>query len=281
MTAALSFRVVLAALLLALLTACGETRVGPAETPAPAATETMLPATPVPEPTATATATPVPPPPTVTPVAASTSPATPLFRGPAANRVVALTFDAGADRGFAELILDILLRENVKVAFGMTGQWAHQHGDLVRRMAAEGHIFINHSYSHGSFTGASTSSRPMTREQRFSELDRTEEVVRSLTGLTTRPFFRPPYGDYDASVNTDVGLRGYSVNVLWTIDSRGWMGLPAAEIVDRCLKLAEPGAIYIFHVGAASQDAQALPAIIHGLRELGYDFVQFSAFVRQ
>ena len=81
-------------------------------------------------------------------------------------------------------------------------------------------------------------------------------------------------------MNVDVGLRGYSSNVLWTVDSRGWMGLAAAAIAQRCLSLAEPGAIYVFHVGAASQDAQALPAIISGLRAQGYEFVQFGSFLR-
>ncbi|MGE0057473.1 MAG: polysaccharide deacetylase family protein [Dehalococcoidia bacterium] len=247
-------------------------------TPPAAATAS---ATRVPE----ATSTPTPLPPTATPVPTATSvpqttsPAVPLIRGPATRKAVVFTFDAGADRGFTEQILETLSKENIKVGFGMTGQWATQNTDLLKRIAAEGHVFINHSYSHASFTGLSTSSRPMTQAERFSELDRTEEVVRAATGKSTKPFFRPPYGDYDASVNTDVGLRGYAYNVLWTVDSRGWMGLSAAEIAQRCLSLAEPGAIYIFHVGSASQDAAALPAVISGLRAQGYEIVPFTDFV--
>jgi peptidoglycan/xylan/chitin deacetylase (PgdA/CDA1 family) len=59
---------------------------------------------------------------------------------------------------------------------------------------------------------------------------------------------------------------------MWTVDSWGWRGIPAQEIVQRCLSLAEPGTIYIFHVGSASQDALALQAIIDGLRRAGYSF---------
>jgi hypothetical protein len=54
------------------------------------------------------------------------------------------------------------------------------------------------------------------------------------------------------------------------VDSLGWNGLPADQIVERCLSLAEPGAIYVFHVGSASQDAAALQAVIDGLRTRGY-----------
>ena len=46
----------------------------------------------------------------------------------------------------------------------------------------------------------------------------------------------------------------------------------ATDIVRRCLDRVEPGAIYVFHVGAASEDAAALQPIIDGLREMGYTF---------
>jgi len=81
-------------------------------------------------------------------------------------------------------------------------------------------------------------------------------------------------------VNNDVGARGYGFNVMWTIDSQGWLGIAADRIVRRCLDMAAPGAIYVFHVGAASADAQALPEIITGLRERGYGFALVSQFVR-
>jgi peptidoglycan/xylan/chitin deacetylase (PgdA/CDA1 family) len=207
--------------------------------------------------------------------------ATVLSRGPANTRTVALTFDAGSDRGFAREILDTLANEGVAASFGMTGRWAELNPDLVKRMANEGHDLINHTYDHSSFTGLSTDGKAMPQAQRWSQLDRTEQILAGLTGQSSRPFFRPPYGDYDASVNRDVGARGYAYNVMWTVDSRGWMGLPAQGIVDRCLQMAVPGAIYVFHVGAASADAQALPGIIAGLRAQGYTFARISEYVPQ
>ena len=94
--------------------------------------------------------------------------------------------------------------------------------------------------------------------------------MRTIAGVEIGRYFRPPYGDYDASVNADVYARGYDYNVMWTVDSLGWRGIPAAEIVTRCLGNATPGAIYIFHVGSASQDGNALERIIIGLRQAGY-----------
>jgi peptidoglycan/xylan/chitin deacetylase (PgdA/CDA1 family) len=191
-------------------------------------------------------------------------------RGSADRRFVALSFDAGADPGYTTSILDTLRAQGVVASFGITGRWAEQNPALLRRIVAEGHHLINHTYDHGSFTGFSTSSAPLSAEARYVQLDRTAEVVRSIAGVEFGPYFRPPYGDYDASVNADIAARGYTVNVMWTVDSLGWNGLGAAAITDRCLARATPGAIYIFHVGSQSEDALALPAIIEGLHRQGY-----------
>ena len=196
-----------------------------------------------------------------------------IRRGDPGRNVIALTFDAGSDTGYAAQILDTLQDKGVAASFGMTGQWAERNPDLLRRMAEEGHAFINHSYDHASFTGLSTGSPPLTQEQRWAELDRTEQIVADLTGASTKPFFRPPFGDYDDSVNYDVYARGYPYTVMWSVDSEGWRGRSADEIVQICLSQAHAGAIYILHVGSASQDAAALPRIIDGLRAQGYDLV--------
>ena len=232
----------------------------------PAATPTLVP-TPLPMPTPS-------PGPT-----ASGVPARVIRRGDATRMMVAFSFDAGSDAGYTAQILDTLAANGIHASFGMTGRWAEQNPDLLRRIVSEGHGLINHSYDHASFTGYSTGKAPLSQAERWDQLDRTETIVQTLSGATTKPYFRPPYGDYDDSVNADVGARGYGYNVMWTVDSRGWTGIPAAEIRQRCLDLAEPGAIYLFHVGSASHDAAALQTIIDRLRQMGYRFAPVSSFV--
>lgn len=246
------------------------TTAAPTETP---------PATASSEPTAMPTNTPEP---TVTP--------TPIAQAPTATKpasqefitiraadtdelIVALTFDAGADRGYAEDILDTLQAEGVVATFGMTANWATVNPDLILRIVNEGHTLINHTETHRSWTGASTGAAPLSSAERAEELRATEAAVEAIAGYNMRPYFRPPYGDYDDSVTADLQANGYTVNVMWTVDSLGWKGLSAAEITARTINGTVPGAIHLFHVGAASQDAAALPDIISGLRDLGYRFV--------
>jgi peptidoglycan-N-acetylglucosamine deacetylase len=202
----------------------------------------------------------------------SAGPATVVYHGDMSRRMVALTFDAGADPGYTGEILDTLRREGVRATFGMTGLWAERNRDLLLAITADGHALINHSYDHASFTGLSTEKPPLTAEERAFEMSRTETTVYHLSGRTTRPYFRPPFGDIDAGVQRDVGAAGYSTIVMWTVDSQGWNHASADQIVARCIAQASPGAIYVMHVGAESEDAAALPRVIEGLRAAGYAF---------
>jgi len=203
--------------------------------------------------------------------APTTQAAVVVRRGDATEMRVTFTFDAASDADYTSMILDVLKANGIAGAFGMTGRWAEQNPDLLNRIVAEGHDLINHSYNHPSFTGLSTGKAPLSREERWEQLDHAESIVRQLSGAESKPYFRPPYGDYDQSVNEDVGARGYRYNLMWTVDSRGWAGLAAHEIVARCVSQAQPGAIYVFHVGSASEDGPALQQIIDGLRAGGYE----------
>jgi hypothetical protein len=131
---------------------------------------------------------------------------------------------------------------------------------------------VNHSYDHRSFTGQSTGEPALSRGERLDQLARTEAAVGAAANTTTLPWFRPPYGDEDPSVRADVAAAGYRYELLWTVDSLGWRGISPDEVVQRCLKRAVPGAIFLLHVGAESTDHDALQRIIDRLRARGFGF---------
>ena len=250
----------------------------PQATEPPTMTATTEP-TVIPTNTPEPTVTPTPVPPTPTSTQTSGQDFITIRTADTDELIVALTFDAGADRGYAEEILDTLQDEDAIATFGMTAHWAEANPDLILRMVDEGHTLMNHTETHRSWTGLSTSAAPLTSAERAEELRVTEAVIETIVGYDMRPYFRPPYGDYDDSVIADLQTNGYTVNVMWTVDSLGWNGLTAAEITARTLNGTVPGAIHLFHVGAASQDAAALPDIISGLRDLGYRFVTIQEMV--
>jgi peptidoglycan/xylan/chitin deacetylase (PgdA/CDA1 family) len=195
--------------------------------------------------------------------------------GPAG--VVALTFDAGADRGYAEDILDTLAAEEVPATFGMTGQWALTSPDLVERMAAEGHMVINHTFDHRSFTGLSDRLGGLSATRRQEEVQQADQIIAPLIGHTTCPWYRLPYGDGDPRVVSQMAEIGYTQQVGWTVDTFGWRGARTQDIIARALRLAGPNAVYVMHVGVQSRDALALPTIIDELRARGFGFATVAA----
>ncbi len=204
---------------------------------------------------------------------ATAVPAHLITSGRAVGERISLTFDAGADRGYAGQILQTLERNHVRASFGMTGRWAMANPDLVRRMARDGDTFINHTYDHRSFTGLSDRAGGLDTAQRASEITRTESVIRRLTGRSTKPFFRPPFGDYDSAALQLVARLGYPDVVMWTVDSLGWERVSTTAIVQRCAALVSPGAIVLMHVGIQSNDAHALQTLITLWKHKRFHFV--------
>ena len=195
-------------------------------------------------------------------------------------KLVFLTFDAGSDTGYSRQILDTLRAKNAKASFGITGEWANDNPALVRRIVSDGHSLINHTYSHRSLTGFSTGTKALGYAVRRSELASAESAVTRVSGESTKPYFRPPYGDYDSCALAHISHEGYRYNVLWSHDSLGWRGLTRKQIVQRVLAALEPGAIYLFHVGGKSHDGRALPQIVDELRARGYTFARIADHYR-
>lgn len=292
-------RSALAILALGTLAGCGAAppQVAPLEAPTlppePTATPFVVPPTSttalpvaasptsVPLPTATAVPTVAAPSVRVVPPDPETGVSQMYEKGTSGRMEIALTFDAGADRGNGEAILDRLAAYEVPASFGVTGQWAEANPDLIQRMVADGHNVFNHSWSHSSWTGRSTSAdpedpstwTPLPYEARLEELHRTEQVIREIANYEVRPYYRPPYGDIDSESLEVLAEAGYHATVMWSCESFAWKGWTAAQIVSYCTTNMAPGDIILLHVGAQGADYDALPGLIEGLRAQGFAFV--------
>lgn len=186
------------------------------------------------------------------------------------SKVVALTFDDGADGANTNKILDILAKNNIKATFFLTGSGANNHPQYIKNIAAKGHQLGNHSYTHPDFT-------KLTATQMKSELDRTEALIKSLTGKTTKPIFRAPFGAVNSTVLSGVGASGYGYTIQWNIDTVDWKGLTASQINTKVQTNIKPGSIVLMHTGAGAPGTPlALPTMISQLKAKGYKFVTIS-----
>ena len=189
------------------------------------------------------------------------------FTGPE-PACVYLTFDQGYENGNTSAILDGLERNGVRATFFVTASYIRDNPALVRRMAAGGHVVGNHSATHPSMPGLA--GDPAAFEE---ELADTARAYRDVTGAEMAHIFRPPMGEYSPLSLWRTQALGYE-SVFWSFAHRDWIvdDQPAVDVtVTRMLAGSHPGAIYLLH-GVSSSDAQALDAVIAGLRAQGYRF---------
>lgn len=192
--------------------------------------------------------------------------------GPADRPRIALTFDSGVSSPNVATILDILRDHQVKTTIFVTGQWANNNPELLQRIAAEGHEIGNHSYSHPDFTRQSDAAI-------LSELQRTEEIVQRIAGVSPRPFFRAPYGARNAHTNALVAAQGY-YPIYWTLDSGDWQNTTPEKVLAKVVSQTHNGSIVVSHLSSA-QTAQVLAAMIQQLRAQGLELVPLSQLLLQ
>lgn len=155
-------------------------------------------------------------------------------------------------------MLSILRQHDLKATFFITGEFAEKYSDLVREIAAQGHEIANHSYSHPNLTD-------LSNEEIKAQLQRTEDAIRKITGRTTRPYMRPPFGARDPRVLKAAAEAGFR-SVYWTLDSGDWQqGATAQSVIRRVLDNVGNGYIVIQHA-ASPITAEALLTIIPELR---------------
>ena len=197
---------------------------------------------------------------------------------PTTRRVVALTFDAGANADAVPSILATLRREGVPATFFLTGNFVRDFPGAARSIAAAGFRIGDHTITHPYLTQLSDAAVQ-------HEIAGGAQQIMSVTGQNSAPLVRFPYGDADARTIAIANRAGY-VPVRWTVDTLGWEGtaghISTSVVVSRVLAAARPGEIVLMHVGSnpddhTTFDAHALTQVISGLRDRGYAFVTLDA----
>lgn len=181
------------------------------------------------------------------------------------KKYIALTFDDGPS-GYTDDILAILKEKNAKATFFNLGGNA---GARSKTVVDDGNQLASHTNQHMNLP---TCDRDTLR----SEITTAADAIEQASGVRPQ-MIRAPYGAFTATEwarSADL----ISCNVLWNIDTRDWELPGASSITNNVLTNAYNGAIALMHDGGGnrSQDVEALPAIIDGLRADGYELVTVS-----
>jgi peptidoglycan/xylan/chitin deacetylase (PgdA/CDA1 family) len=176
------------------------------------------------------------------------------LRAPARPGEIALTFDDGPNPAWTPRLLDVLAEHGAQATFFLLGGFAQAEPELVRRIAAEGHLIGNHSWSHPRL-----SQSTLTRIH--DELAWTSTVLEQTTGTAVK-YFRPPFGARRPAVfriARELGLEP----VLWNAMTDDWSE-PSAERI--AARLGEK-------VNGLTRSGRAVNVVLHdgGHRAQGTD----------
>ena len=158
--------------------------------------------------------------------------------GPQTKKEIAISFDDGPNAQVTPLLLDILANNNVKATFFCVGEKILENKDLVKRIAREGHIVGNHSYSHSILFDF------MPPSGMIQEINSTNELIYKIIGKKPR-FFRPPFGITNPFVkkainHTGMTPIGWSLRSLDTVKNE-------KKVLARIKNKIQPGDIVLMH----------------------------------
>ncbi|MBO0898856.1 polysaccharide deacetylase family protein [Cellulomonas sp. zg-ZUI22] len=182
---------------------------------------------------------------------------------PAAPTAV-LTFDDGPNPPDTLTLLDVLAREQVRAVFCLVGVQVEAHPDVVRRIAADGHVLANHSWRHDDL-------QEWSPEAVRADLQRTLDAIHAVVPDAPVPFFRAPFGHWGRTVPVAAELGMAPLE--WQLAVGDWEPPGVDELVRR-LGGVEAGGVILLHDGGGdrSQTVEAVARVIPRLRADGWGF---------
>lgn len=201
----------------------------------------LPPATPAPRPQ-------LPPPPggPKTPIAAQT-----ITALPGRGSSMALTVDDGASPEVVGAYIRFAKDTGARFTFFVTAYYDSWtiHRDELRPLVDSGQIQLaNHTWDHADLTAISASAVS-------SQLSRAKTYLHNTFGVDGTPYYRPPFGRHNATVDRVAADLGYTVPVMW-YGSLSDSGVITEEYLIECAhKYFNPQTIVIGHANA--------PAVTH------------------
>jgi peptidoglycan-N-acetylglucosamine deacetylase len=214
-----------------------------------------------------------------------------VANGPRDGPAVALTFDSnltdamiqelhtGRVKSFANLaVLDELDQMQVPATIFLAGKWIEQYPDVTRRITADPLFEVgSHSYAHRAFHQPCYGLGTLRPAEMAGDVNHSEALLRQYTTRPT-PYFRFPGGCYDNAALRAVGPTGVTV-IQYDLPSGDAFGTNVNAIVRNVVFNTRNGSIVVLHItggNTAPLTALALPGIINGLRQRGFQLVRLS-----
>jgi peptidoglycan/xylan/chitin deacetylase (PgdA/CDA1 family) len=178
---------------------------------------------------------------------------------------IAMTFDDGPHPSLTPRLLQILRERNIKATFYVVGNRCRAFAGVMRKIAADGHDFGNHTWTH-PLAPSRWAEGPLR-----NELEKTHDVIVETGGLAPKTY-RPPGGSVSPEQkNWIFNDFGYPT-ILWAVDPNDWRDRNAALVTNRILNQTRAGNIVLAH-DIHRTTIDAMPGTLDGLLAKGFRFV--------
>jgi peptidoglycan/xylan/chitin deacetylase (PgdA/CDA1 family) len=188
----------------------------------------------------------------------------PFLRLPGDDPGMVLTFDDGPDPRYTPDILRTLRRHDVRAMFFVVGEMVYDNRDLLRRIADDGHVIGNHTWTHPLLPKLSAAG---IRD----EIGRTGELIDRVLGEPPR-WFRAPYGAWNGHtfrIGAELGMEPMA----WSLDTLDWEnGAETGRIARAVVAGAGPGVVVLSHDAGGDRrpSMAALRSYLPELLDAGY-----------
>jgi peptidoglycan/xylan/chitin deacetylase (PgdA/CDA1 family) len=167
-----------------------------------------------------------------------------LSRLPGQGDLLALTVDDGVNTDVVRLYTQFAKDTGVRLTYFVNGtyrSWS-DNAAMLRPLVDSGQIQLgNHTWSHPDLTTLST-------RHIDDELRRNHQFLNKTYGVDATPYFRPPYGKHNSTVDAVAADRGYTAATLWSGSLADSTVIAEDFIVKMANQYFTPQAIVIGHL---------------------------------
>lgn len=188
------------------------------------------------------------------------------------QKIVALTYDVGTAPGDLAKTVPAAKAANVPASFFVAGKLVEKDRTAIQQVHDAGFPIYNHTYDNLKFT-------TLTPTEVQAQLQAADDLIRSVTNVTTKPYARIPFGVSTPEALTAMREAGYC-GLTWTVDGLDIETTATVEsVTNRITRFAKPGAIILLHAGS-DLAAAATPRVVSALQQAGYRFVSLDDLFR-
>lgn len=188
-----------------------------------------------------------------------------IWRMPANEKKIYLSFDDGPHPAATRFVLDTLQQFNARASFFCIGKNVAAHPELYHRIITEGHAVGNHTYDH-------------LNGWKFDDKTYLNNIAKASTHIIST-LFRPPYGKITRTQARLLKKQFNFLIVMWSVLSGDFdRRLTPQACLQNVLKATGPGSIVVFHDSEKAFDKMtyALPVVLAHYSRQGYTFEKIS-----